>query len=284
MKYVQRRPYRDRIRSPLHTGIPILNRNWLLAKGLFGLWHLDGNPSRVIDISGNGFDMTRPGTVAVTPVSEPNFGFGADFNNTIEERFEVDIDEGLLTDFPITFGAWASAPTLDANKAILSFGDSASPTNNFIGTDARGTGRLRVDWNSVNQDDFASTIFDVTIPHLFVVRIVSATQRDYFVDGIFRTTFTTSATFPTINRMGLGAIVDSTPGLPWTGGIFNGFVWRRALTDAEMWFLFNRVTRWDFYSEPKLMVSIPVEAAAPAEVLGHGKLFSRERNRLVDHL
>ena len=69
----------------------------------------------------------------------------------------------------------------------------------------------------------------------------------------------------------------------WRGTIYDIRLYDYAVPDRLLREMYDINTRWDLYWQPKVMVPVPVGIAAVAAA-GHGKLFSRERNRLVTHL
>jgi len=109
--------------------------------------------------------------------------------------------------------------------------------------------------------------------HLAVGVFTSSTSRAAYVDGAYKGTNTTSnAGSSSPNRTVIGARYDSgANGQFAEGNIAHVCIWNRALTDAEVWALYDPRTRWDLYAVPSRRVYFDL-AAAPGGTTWPGYL------------
>jgi hypothetical protein len=211
-----------------------------------GWWPFIGDTKLWRDFNlGHNMSPASTGTISVDRVSD--FGHGGLFSDSVTQRFVV--NDGLgFSDFPITFGGWAR-PDLGSNMHWFWCGDvDSSGGNSSIGITSLTN--IRAFFNTSVHDTTVPAI-DTTKPSLFIFVAETVTNRRTYFNGKLVETFTSSVSFPTIEDFGLGALGDLTPGNPWSGGVFEAFVWNRALTDTEIYALYDPATRWDLYEQPQ---------------------------------
>ena len=230
-------------------GIPRLNRASPLARGLVAWWPFIGELNVLRDFSENGHDMVD-GSTAISLNTLPNFGKAGEFPTDVNAAFTITSKLGF-TDYPITFGGWGR-PTLNDRRAVLlSFCDSAQAASdqNYVAQDRSGPGGWRLRFNSV--DLGANFVFDLVVPTLFIGVAASATDRRMYINGVQVGNATASVSWPVdSNTWAVGVPVTSSPSDPWDGPIVECFVWKRGLTDAQVWALYDPKTRWDLYQQP----------------------------------
>jgi len=90
--------------------------------------------------------------------------------------------------------------------------------------------------------------------------------------------FTANSTTVYIGQRGNGAYVDGTIG--------DVRFYNRALSDAEVWQLYDQATRWELYQpvQPKFIVTIPVAGGPTTETVSHILAATLRKTQTVDHI
>jgi hypothetical protein len=172
---------------------------------------------------------------------------------------------------PFTISCWAWFATLSNDPCPISMGGSATfKAAAIIGRSSvlryEGRGPLMVTGPSIVAGGWYH-ICGVTY---------GASSHALFVNGVkYVGTGTNDSGVP--DRFSLGIYDDGSSFNPTDGLLCDGRIYNRALSDAEVWSLYDPATRWDLYWVPGRRVFVDVAAAAtfnPAWARGSNQLLS----------
>lgn len=173
----------------------------------------------------------------------------------------------VLTAEPMTLVAWWLMSDTAANYTPLSIGTAAGSarwqlTGNSTSTNLRAT--------SVNS---AGTVGEATSSPTYAANqwlhqvgvFASSTDRRSFVNGENKATDTTAISVSGVDRTTLGArYASGAIGAYLNGRISDVRIYNRALSDEEVFALYNPATRWDLYYPIGRKSWFPVGKAASA--------------------
>jgi hypothetical protein len=150
----------------------------------------------------------------------------------------LEIDSTPVTAAPFTVAGWAYFGSLTENAVAMAIADKDSGTAywtlQFYGTQAGDP----VLWQARSGGTYALAMSTSgysagTWHHLCGVETAS-NSRAVFLDGGSKGTNSDTASPAGADRLSLGRVGDSSPGLYLNGGLAEGAIWNVALTDAEV--------------------------------------------------
>ena len=182
---------------------------------------------------------------------------------------------------PWSVNFWTTVRAITANTFF--WGSRSSGPNQGTNCRILSTTQLRVTHAGVGDFDFTYSL-TADIPLMLTFVQYEATTIALYVNGYFATS-TTGAGFPLTSTgdFAIGAtLTNSSPDAASyiDADIGHFSVWARPLNKAEVLDHYIQTKRWLPMQGLPIFVPVPVAAAAVAAV-GHGRLLSRERNRLV---
>ncbi len=245
-----------------------MNQDHSLSVGMkffLGAWHGSFAPNLAVAHP----ELSVVGTAigALLPESDDVFG---NVTRRISSASYGLAGDPVITAYPVTIAGWGRTNSSQTYQTICDYGSSVANNINMsvqlVGATAnRGGGFVR--------NSSTTTLTGITAPtadtkwHCLVQRCKASTVHELFVDGESERKTTTSVPFPTGDRFGTHALVDSTPSSLMDdtppGYVGPCFLWDRAITEAEIFALWDPATRFDLWHElGRTFYSIPAAAAA----------------------
>jgi len=181
--------------------------------------------------------------------------------------------------YPFTLAGWGLGTV---NPSILiDLGSSGAGDKNYGLGMVRGASRASlISVNGGLEETQGTTVTLNTGWHHVVGVWISDTLKILYVNGLQEGVQTASTTFSTqINRVGVGALADSTPSNNLTGNCDDCFVWNRALTSGEIYKLFTLGRGGIFQPKPIILGKQRAVAAA-----GMFQRFGSMRGGIGRHL
>ncbi len=239
--------------------IPTINRGSWQAKDLTVWYPIFGEPlqGKIFDISGNGNhadEFNAPSNVVRRISKDGNtLEFLDDTTQWIALNKPTLISENNLH----TFTGWIRSDNLGQTNTILSIANEnvASPDRFAIGLNSTGVGRFFIDAGAGGHI-LGTTVLNNTDPIFICGRNTGKNKHDLFVNGLLEDTaaIDDGVDLANLTRLTLGTFADSTPSSPCDGEIWDIRVYNRALSDAEIYALYNTATRYDLWWNPKLYI------------------------------
>lgn len=170
-------------------------------------------------------------------------------------------------DTAYSFGAWVLFDTTATQPCFMSFGTDSGYQNHFL--IIRGGGLLY----EANDAGGAGTVLATTgitpvtgVYHHVVAVTRSASSHTIYLNGVpYAGTGTGQSAVPT--KLSIGRYLSAGGGFdPLTGAIPDAFYCRGALTQAQVWQLYDPATRWDLYQVPSRRVFFDVGGGPPVGV------------------
>jgi hypothetical protein len=231
-----------------------------LSQGLAACWLFnEGCGLQAADSSGGRFNLSMTG--GTPDWTAGNHGSAVYFNSGNSEYMEL--DAAPVANFPCTILAWICPddvtqgnyyyPLYIANKDVT---NQAWGLLLNYGKDGEVSlvANTNLSWRPVSTKVLAASQW-----HQIAGVIAGAGDRRCYVDGGNKGVNTGSITNPSgLNRISVGRAGDSTPGYYFPGKIGCVFIWKRALTDSEIaWLYHEPFAMFDTDSRAKLL-SFPV--------------------------
>lgn len=250
------------VRPPLAAPFR-LNRNSVQAHGLVGWWPLG------LGQYGIGGDVL--GVNPMTPVNGPSLtpdgvrGGATTFVSASSQY--LDLGRAVVSDGPVTLACWFNSNDTDNLQTLVSLGNNGS--NGVMRLIIRANSAGDPLWAQQEGDGggafFAATTLGITANTWHHGCAIFQPdnpnrRRSAYIDGGNRgdetTATTTTPDFTTIGAMRRDSVQQYMSGMIADVRIYN-----RALSDAEIWQLYDPATRWDLY-EPVTRQIWPVVAPA----------------------
>ena len=237
-----------------------LNRTHPLARGLVAVWLMnEGGGNKILDAAGNPFSMTIQSGATAPTWSVGNTGSAILFNDANSQYLKI--DSAAVPDYPLTLACWFNADDATLNLALMFVGDK-DVAEKYCGLRAEGAvagDPVRAysrNTSAVYAD--STTGFTANKWHLATGVFASAASRIAYIDGGSPGSNTSSQAALNWDRTAIGYFGDSTPTNYFSGKISVAYIWNRALTAAEV--------RW-LYREPFAMFE-PARCAGQLYVPG----------------
>ena len=235
----------------------ILNQNSPLAQGLVGWW-----PSGLIGggviydfSSGGNRDATLGGAVWQAHTlagSCLHFDGSDDYADTASTPVSVE---------PLTMACWFKPGRVTAAEDLMVIAPAAGTGDAWR---LRAAGNVNFDPVQAISRDGAESEARSTGPGFFpgdghtwylATSIhVSNTERHAFLDGENKGSDTGNRNPTGTAKVSFGAFRTDGTFNPFLGEIGPAYIWNRALSDDEVWSLYNPPTRWDLYWQPRTIV------------------------------
>jgi hypothetical protein len=220
-----------------------LNRDSPLAKGLvFWLPLIDrGQTDRARGlVTTSSFSTTAP-VLATT-----NEGLGWRIDNTSSNYLTCATPVAAL---PLTIACWFYPLAVASTRDLVSIGNSGNNLDFYELQQASGGG-VRARQGDSTSTSSATTAGAVTanVWQLATAVYAATNLRIAYLNGTGRTTSTGTRATSTLDRIGIGAYLGGTISSWFDGYIRNVCIWNRALSDAEVWRLYDPLTRWELFA------------------------------------
>lgn len=243
-----------------------INRDSPQADGLV-LWmpHGGGDPgtSRHVDRV-RGLTFTKGGTP--TWVLDGERGWSMLFDDASSEYLET--GHGVPTGLPLTISARFYTDRNNANQVIAGLAD-ASLANGWHALWVRDNTKLQCfTFDTGDAQRFAESSAAVTInacEYGCGVWAASNDRRVYLNEA--KNTDTADGAGRTLNVTSIARISDSSPGYYFSGSVYDLRIYNRALTDAEVWQIYDPATRWELYKPTRRLWQAVTAAPPPTAAL-----------------
>ena len=159
----------------------------------------------------------------------------------------AEINEGLLTSVPVTLVSWLKVYSDVAGEAVclVSSNDNANWFSILLGS---AEAFLQCNGSAFAQIQAGTVVHGRW--HLVCGVFAATNSRTLYLDGVqVGATETTNSTQSGINRFAIGGLRRNPPDNYFTGYIGDTRIYNRALSDAEVYALFDPATRYDLYWE-----------------------------------
>jgi hypothetical protein len=220
-----------------------LNKESPQTRGLVAWWPLgEGNLAGYQDYVQDSFPFTPTGcTIGTGPGGlAPSFGAATD-------RLQVEAAPSSV--LPLSMAAWffPTAVPATVTSSLVCVQSTAADTYLTMG--------LSTTPNAVGFSSVAATVVSAVgakaVPlnvwsHMVAV-FTSTTLRAVFFNGSDKGTNATSSAPTALTRTTVGLKNTTATARPHTGRIADVRIWNVALTDDEVWDLYDPQTRWDLY-------------------------------------
>ena len=231
------------------TGQIRLNLDAPLADGLV-LW-LPLMSHSITDLA-RGLVFAKSGTAPVptTDLMGPTWDF-----TSASSTYLVTMTTPVAA-LPLTIAAWFNPSAVATTRDIVSIADSANTTDayNLQQRASAGVGARAADTGGPVAA-ISSKVVVANTWQLGVATFASTTLRTAYIDGRNPGTSSTSKTPTGLDQVGVGADVNSSVVTPFDGSISNVCIWNRALSAAEVWQLFDPLTRWQLYDTRRIFAA-----------------------------
>lgn len=227
------------------------------------VWHLNEASGVLVDATGNGHDLANDGAEygATGRIADALTFVSANTDSLAR-------DSALVSDHPFSLECWFKTPD-DASTGVLMYlGDKDAPDVYWI-VYVSSTGQVVA--RSRNTADGIQAVsaadFDDDAWHHAAGVFGSDTLRKIYVDGNLEDTETTSVSVSGIDRVGVAALLDSTPGAYNEGEIDEVRIAAQAFSDEWWETSVNAASPATFYSVGA------VEAEPDGDVMDGGVWF-----------
>lgn len=222
------------------SGPVCLNRGSSQAQGLVGFWPVQGQPGG-IDCSGRMLDLTATGTTSAS--GPPDGGLALSFNGSSDK---LELSSPVVTGTPLTLAAWFSVTGAGADTRVLLTSMDAGGTNGYFLALETDSKVYAYTFGSAFPGAASATSYTTAgeWQHATAVFLAS-NDRAAYLNGTGKGTNTTASTTGALTTTAIG--YGSFGGAWFDSQLAHCCAWDRALSDAEVWSLYDPATRWDLY-------------------------------------
>ncbi len=237
-----------------------LNTQSPQARGLVAWWPMlgqHGNAATVRDYVADRYSMAQYNTPTWTTTEH-----GPALN------YQSGSTQYLMTSqvpppYPVTMTAWFRTTTVLGEGTLLAIADSGTADNYYRLQRYENTVEAHSRKANVRARTAEGTVV-IGVWHLGVAVFASSSSRAVYIDSGGYVVETTDSSDTGFDNMSIGAVRDSSPGSYSDGEIGDVRLYNRALSDAEVWSLYDPATRWELYAPPaRAWAGYKVPPAAP---------------------
>lgn len=204
-----------------------------------------------------------------TPTAGPALGNTADglgwkFLRT-SSQYLITADTPVIA-APLTISCWFYPTQVASSRDLVTIANNGNTTDYFQ-MQCVGGGGVQARIGAGGGNSTAASSFNATanVWNMGTVVFASATSRWSYTNAMGKVTNATNRSPAGVNKIGVGALISST--IP-TASYFDGYIrnvtiWNRALSDAEVWLLYQQGSRWDLF-DAAIWNSAQADSAAPA--------------------
>ena len=165
---------------------------------------------------------------------------------------------------PISVSAWATLDDGSTQRNIVSKGYNG--TNTQFSLLNVGSKPSFQSFDGSPQGVTATSDFSAT-EFKFIAGTFDGTTYRIYVNGVLEGAQAAAAPVATNQAVMIGAVDTSAIGILqfWLGKILDVRVYNRVLADADVWAMYDPVSRWDLYWQPtrRLFVNLPAGGGSP---------------------
>jgi len=175
-----------------------------------GVYHMNEDPSgtapQVLDSTSNNYDLTSAGSMTSGDLVAGKFDSAIDYDGSDDKLTNGSVTG--VSGYPITVSAWSKATTGDngTQRSVAGIGNSIA-NNDYVAVGwssttgkARAAVRTGGSYNSIG----TGTVIGTDIWTHIVAVFRSATDREYYVDGVSKGSATLSVVAPTFSAIAVG--------------------------------------------------------------------------------
>lgn len=173
------------------------------------------------------------------------------FDDAASQYFTI--GSAILTAEPISLTAWFQSDDAAVSGVLIDLHNSASTTFRncyqlIADSTADGSGVAALSASATALSVARSTNDHVIgSPNLGVAVFFSNSDRRAYCNGTGKATETTSRVPSGVNNASIGRVTSSVPSNYFSGTIYDARIYNRALTDSDVYRLYDLKTRWDLY-------------------------------------
>jgi len=216
-----------------------LNKSHPLARGLVGCWLMnEGGGNNLRDISGYNRTLIAGGTPDWVG---GNFGYAVNYDGSSEYH---EATQSYLPAYPFTLLVWFNSNNVTATQTLIGFADNTVANMYLFLAAAGAISGDPIYFRLQNGTSIVVTqttkAYSANVWNCAAIVCVKNTLRYIHLNGSNKITGTDTADIPTsLNRTSIGRRATSSPGLYLNGRVSFAAIWKRALTDAEIAWLYR---------------------------------------------
>lgn len=197
--------------------------------------HLDGSKlgSLFTDISGEGNNASNYNNVTTWSTNGDTVMCFNGSNQYLERA------TNLATSYPFTMSVWMKSNTISWLHGVMSFA-TISSSMTMYNIEYNGSTIIQRAQNTSAR--YTNSLTALTISDWYLVTAVytSTTSRDIYINGVYESTSTTSATYDTSKRkrLNIGRLADSSPSNYFNGCVDDVRFYNSALTSGQVYQLY----------------------------------------------
>jgi hypothetical protein len=245
-----------------------LNQQSQQAQGLIAWWPLGHEVSgtTIEDFGPNLFHLTYEGTAQPSQGSDPVMGAGWSMANGSNYGCPAAGFGNINSeDDPHTIAIWMRPDVLAGNSAFFTWENDAGVSGHQLSWRGAVTAFR---WSVSSAFTIDSSTITAGNVYLIVLVVRGATDRQIYTNGLAGNSSATSTSDSTAswefhircNNTSLQTMFDVR-------------VYDRALTDGEIWHLYDPATRWELYGKPNSQVYFDVGGGAEPPLTTHPGWF-----------
>jgi hypothetical protein len=217
-----------------------LNKVHPLARGLVGCWLMNEGGGNIIYDFVNRLNITGAGTTGLPTWTAGNHGAALNYISANSQYHQVNTAP-QIAGYPFSVIAWFNSNDTVNGQSLFWFGNG-SLTNVYWGL-LLYTGKVCANARNTSDrlDTFSSVAYSANTWNMAAGVWLSSTSRAAYLNGGNKGTGIGAANFGTCNRTAIGMYRDFSPGFPMSGKIGLAMVWNRALSDAEIRWLYREM-------------------------------------------
>lgn len=237
-----------------------INRDSPQSDSLVAWWPLANVPffDGIDLVNGGNFTLVNQGSGSHTGATwqgDVQHGTVPSFTRTDTSNGDyMEIDKAIVTGVPFTLSIWFNTSLDSSGQAPFSLQELGGAGNQWFNIQVRTdiTFRIFVQTRASSQAEAQTAGGGFVLNEWRLATGVwagTADRRAFLDDGKDSGTNTTDLTPTNIDRTTIGRIGDSSPSGHFVGQLADARVWNRALTNDEVFRLFDPKTRYDLYYE-----------------------------------
>ena len=247
-----------------------LNKGSILAKGLLAWWP-------IVTLQDHGhlkkYSLTNVGS---TVVDSPNMGRVRQFVSASTQYCQY--SGAVVSAVPFSMSCWFRITDLTVSQEFIDIGQVGTDTDEVrigfgqAGDDVNARSRAA----SVNGTATATGVVVSGEWTLGTGVWRASNSRSAYRNGRNKVTDTTNLTPTGLDTTRIGQQARATPTNPMNGMLADPAIWDRALSDAEVYMLWDPLTRWDLYYPlgRKIVVEVPSATASTGLLLRRRRMIA----------
>jgi hypothetical protein len=226
-----------------------LNRDSPQARGLVACFDL-----RAPNVNGyfnlvNGSNPLTPGAAAAAPAVESAYeGFGLAPKFVVGSSQYLECASAFVNALPVSMAVWFWTTDTANTRSVMSMALNTATNDRMNLATLSGKMSLAFQNGTPNANPSTTTSYAASTWQLATAVASTSVLKAVYLNGGGKATSSTSVAASGLwNRTRFSSQPLSTPSQFWDGRLAHGCVWSAALTDDEVWALYDPRTRWELY-------------------------------------